>query len=414
MITQERHSIYQLVSEKDAEDEFLMSHGHKSSSNGLIHAQYRRLSAAGAVVGFFTLFLAFRSWIASGFRAQPSKCDNFSGGYRCQPGISQYWGQYSPYFPVPSEIFPEVPEGCEVTFVQVLARHGARDPTAAKTVEYNALIERIQSDVKSYAAEYEFLKDYVYSLGADQLSVFGQQELVNLGTGFYQRYHALAQAFTPFVRASGQERVVESAKNFSQGFHQARTADKDSSTTDKYQYPIVVISEEDGMNNTLHHEICTKFENGHKQDLGWEAQKQWVEIFVPPIRARVNANIPGAELTTPETIHFMDLCPFETVANSKGKISQFCFLFTEEEWHQFDYYQSLGKYYGFGNGNPLGPTQGVGFANELIARMTGKPVDDHTTVNHTLDDSEDTFPLNRQFYADFSHDKLVPVNQGAS
>ncbi|MCJ1416111.1 hypothetical protein MMC32_002446 [Xylographa parallela] len=300
-----------------------------------------------------------------------------------------------------------MPEGCEITFVQVLARHGARDPTAAKTVEYKAIIQKIKSQVENYTPEYEFLKDYVYSLGADQLSVFGQQELVNLGTSFYQRYRALGQAFAPFIRASGQDRVVQSAKNFSQGFHQARLADKTSSAIDKYPYPIIVISEEDGSNNTLHHEICMNFENGHKPDVGWEAQKQWVELFVPPIRARLNVDMPGAELTDLETIHFMDLCPFETVANPDGKISDFCSLFTEEEWHRYDYYQSLGKFYGFGNGNPLGPTQGVGFTNELIARLTKKSVIDHTCVNHTLDDSENTFPLDRIFYADFSHDKLV-------
>ncbi|MCJ1381121.1 hypothetical protein MMC17_004230 [Xylographa soralifera] len=403
MVTQERHSGYQLVSEKELEDELETCHVDKNSSKRLLYAQCPRTTAACVVAGFFTLFLVFRSWYASDSTIN-SSCDSSNGGYLCQPEISHYWGQYSPYFSIPSEIPSEVPEGCEITFVQVLARHGARDPTAAKTVEYNAVIEKIKSHVENYSPEYEFLKDYVYSLGADRLSVFGEQELVNLGTSFYQRYHSLAQAFNPFVRASGQDRVVQSAKNFSQGFHQARIADKASSAIDKYPYPIVVISEEDGSNNTLHHEICTNFENGHQTDVGWEAQKQWVELFVPPIRARLNANLPGAELTASETIHFMDLCPFETVANPDGKISRFCFLFTEDEWHQFDYYQSLGKFYGFGNENPLGPTQGVGFANELIARLTNKPVHDHTTVNHTLDDSEITFPLDRIFYADFSHD----------
>ena len=36
--------------------------------------------------------------------------------------------------------------------------------------------------------------------------------------------------------------------------------------------------------------------------------------------------------------------------------------------------------------------------------MTGKPVNDHTSVNHTLDDNHETFPLDRTLYADFSHD----------
>jgi hypothetical protein len=100
----------------------------------------------------------------------------------------------------------------------------------------------------------------------------------------------------------------------------------------------------------------------------------------------------------------MDMCPFDTLASSTAKVSPFCRLFTEEEWHQYDYYQSLGKYYGYGNGNPLGPTLGVGFVNELIARLTERPVNDRTNTNRTLDSDPITFPLDRKVYADFSHD----------
>jgi hypothetical protein len=40
--------------------------------------------------------------------------------------------------------------------------------------------------------------------------------------------------------------------------------------------------------------------------------------------------------------------------------------------------------------------------NELLARLTGLPVQDYTRINRALD--PETFPLNRTFYADFSHD----------
>lgn len=60
--------------------------------------------------------------------------------------------------------------------------------------------------------------------------------------------------------------------------------------------------------------------------------------------------------------------------------------------------------YGFGPGNPLGPTQGVGFTNELIARMTDTAVVDATSTNSTLDSNPATFPLGIPLYADFSHD----------
>lgn len=55
-------------------------------------------------------------------------------------------------------------------------------------------------------------------------------------------------------------------------------------------------------------------------------------------------------------------------------------------------------------GQKLGRVQGVGYVNELHARLTGQPVEDSTQTNRTLDSSPDTFPLDRTFYADFSHD----------
>ena len=58
----------------------------------------------------------------------------------------------------------------------------------------------------------------------------------------------------------------------------------------------------------------------------------------------------------------------------------------------------------FSYGEPLGPIQGVGYVNELLARLTGLPVRDHTQTNATLDADPATFPLGRALYADFSHD----------
>jgi Histidine phosphatase superfamily (branch 2) len=55
-------------------------------------------------------------------------------------------------------------------------------------------------------------------------------------------------------------------------------------------------------------------------------------------------------------------------------------------------------------GGNLGRVQGVGYVNELLARLTGQPVRDHTQTNRTLDASPETFPLDRNLYADFSHD----------
>nr|POE77452.1 3-phytase a [Quercus suber] len=339
------------------------------------------------------------------FGSASAPCDSVQHGYQCDTAASHFWGQYSPYFSVPSDILDVVPPTCSVTFAQVLSRHGARDPTASKTKVYNATIQKIHANVKNYTGAYTFLANYTYTLGADQLTIFGQDEMINSGIKFYERYEQLSSKSTPFVRSSGEARVVESAQNFTQGFHSAKINDAFSKHSDAaYPYPIVVISEATGQNNTLNHGLCTDFENGPDSIIASSAQATWANIFVPPIQARLNANLPGANLSITETIYMMDLCPFNTVASDNGTISDFCHLFTDDEFHQYGYYESLNKYYGYSFGNPLGPTQGVGFANELIARMTAQPVQDHSSVNHTLDDDRATFPLNRTLYADFSHD----------
>ncbi|TKA76099.1 hypothetical protein B0A55_04411, partial [Friedmanniomyces simplex] len=357
--------------------------------------------------------LAFALARPAPYGSDQSPCDTIYHGYQCQDEISHYWGQYSPYFSVPSDIPDKLPQGCSITFAQILSRHGARDPTASKTAQYNATIHKLQANVKNFTGPYAFLADYEYTLGADQLTVFGQQELINSGIKYYNRYEQLTSHLTPFVRSSGEARVVESAQNWTQGFQAAKFADRRSGRADtSYPYPIVVIPETDGENNTLNHGwyvdngncLCNAFESGPDDNIASDAQAQWAAVFIPPIRSRLNAALPGANLTVAETVYMMDLCPFNTVASSNSTISAFCALFTKEEWHQYSYYETLNKYYGFSYGNPLGPTQGVGYSNELIARLTSRPVDDESSTNHTLDSSNVTFALGRRLYADFSHD----------
>ncbi|KAK0252577.1 hypothetical protein LTS09_012249 [Friedmanniomyces endolithicus] len=304
----------------------------------------------------------------------PASCDTIYHGYQCQNDISHYWGQYSPYFLVPSDISDDVPNGCSITFAQILSRHGARDPTASKTAQYNATIHKLQANVKNFTGPYAFLADYEYRLGADQLTVFGQQELVNSGIKYYDRYKELASRLVPFVRSSGQARVVESAQNWTQGFHAAKLANQVSKYADAaYPYPIVVIPETD---------VCNAFENGSDGNIASKAQAQWAAVFIPPIRTRINAALPGANLTVMETVHMMDLCPFNTVASPNGTISGFCALFTEEEWHQY----------------------GCWVQQRAHCSLDQQSVDDESSTNHTLDGSNDTFPLGRRLYADFSHD----------
>ena len=102
----------------------------------------------------------------------------------------------------------------------------------------------------SFAGDYKFLEKYNYALGAEQLTAFGVQQMVNSGTEFYERYADLANRVSkgPFVRASSEQRVVDSANHFTSGLHTAKASTIGSDSA--YPYELVVISEAQGSNNT--------------------------------------------------------------------------------------------------------------------------------------------------------------------
>lgn len=145
------------------------------------------------------------------------------------------------------------------------------------------------------------------------MTTFGQQELVNSGIKFYERYAGLTRYNTPFVRASGEDRVIESAENFTQGYTSTKKADL---LAVQGQYPTVnvIISEATGSNDTLSVSTCNAFENS---DTGSDATDTWEDIYTPEISARISAAI-GYNISTKDTHYLQDLCAFEYVASHRS------------------------------------------------------------------------------------------------
>ncbi|KAJ6621036.1 histidine phosphatase superfamily [Mycena sp. CBHHK59/15] len=99
------------------------------------------------------------------------------------------------------------------------------------------------------------------------------------------------------------------------------------------------------------------------------------------------------------------LCAYETV--SLG-YSAFCDLFTEEEWKGYEYSIDLSFWYGDGPGNPAVAAQGIGWVQELVARLTQTRITEFaSTVNGTIVDSHVTFPLDQPVYVDATHDTVI-------
>jgi hypothetical protein len=106
-----------------------------------------------------------------------------------------------------------------------------------------------------------------------------------------------------------------------------------------------------------------------------------------------------------DTYAMQSICAYEM-----GFIGQsdFCTLFTEDEWTGFENTLDMEYYYDYSYGSPTGRAQGIGYLQELIARLTNKYITtSDSSVNYTLDDNAKDFPLGEKFYADFSHDDII-------
>ncbi|OBZ71577.1 3-phytase A [Grifola frondosa] len=374
--------------------------------NSITRAQTSGIRVSVAVI----IFLCYAAWMLAWFG------DDAHGG-NAPLGVPKYlqrrWGQYAPWYP--NDEYEPPPFGCNITQLTItidqavatvaatsgsicvafavfpvnikikLQRHGARYPNAEDGAEYFKAIQRLISAEKFKDSRLEFLLDYEYELGEDDLVPFGAAQSFDAGKIAYERYvHLVNPGSVPFVRASGVQRVISTATNWTVGFAAA--------SRQRYNPALnVILSEE--VNNTLNND-CPNAGDGSRQT------GEWVATFAPPHTTRLNKAAPGANLTDMDVYYLLAMCPFETVA--KETASPFCDLFTKNDFRAFEYFGDLEKYYKTGYGEPLGPIQGVGYVNELLARLTDTPVRDHTQANSSLD-----FPLGRTIYADFTHENTM-------
>ena len=72
-------------------------------------------------------------------------------------------------------------------------------------------------------------------------------------------------------------------------------------------------------------------------------------------------------------------------------------------------------WYGLGPGNPTSAAQGIGYVQELIARLTQTPITQfNTTTNSTITNSNVTFPLNQPIFVDATHDVIISYSAALS
>ncbi|KAJ7073158.1 acid phosphatase [Mycena amicta] len=298
---------------------------------------------------------------------------------------------------------PKIPAGCHLDQVHLVHRHGARYPTTgAPPSAFAAALHGLAATSGgnlSVSGPLSFLATWEYKLGAEILTPFGRSQLFDLGVGFRVKYGDLLKGFTklPVWRTTSQGRMVDTALHFAAGFFGVQSYQQD--------YHQLIEIEGPGFNSSLSpYYDCPNGLNAIA-NFGTTQALKWANVYLANAVKRLQPYIQGLPLTPSTLVAMQQICAYETV--SLG-YSAFCPLFTEEEWIGFSYSNDLAFWYSFGPGNPTASAQGIGYAQELLSRLTQTrlAVFD-TSVNKSIALDETLFPFGQPIYVDATHDTIM-------
>ncbi|KAE8829320.1 hypothetical protein HRS9122_09135 [Pyrenophora teres f. teres] len=296
-------------------------------------------------------------------------------------------------------ISSEVPVGCKVDLAASFSRHGSRYPDTGAYKQWVDLYKYIQAagDFEVTNEKLAFLKTWEPVLsnpGAQiaNLSPTGWKELHEMGTTLRLRYPDLYEYNTPFTMWANYyksgPRVRDSARLFAQGFIGPNATDLTTI------YALNASDPSSWGNSLAPSDLC----KAYNDEGGSPVKPMWDAIYLPPITARLNAQIQGGlNLTQSQVELFPYLCGFETQIT--GRRSPFCDIFTREEILQYEYAQDLRYWYGTGLGSDIEKYQMLPVVDMAVQRFVDGP-------NATYKLGNDTFTPPKVM-ASFSNDGQI-------
>ncbi|PSN74696.1 acid phosphatase PHO12 precursor [Corynespora cassiicola Philippines] len=298
--------------------------------------------------------------------------------------VLQHLGGNAQWLPGPevTGISSDVPAGCNIDMAASFSRHGSRYPDRGAFAEWVDLESRLRAANFTVADEkLEFLSTWkpVLEYPAQQiaqLSTTGYKELYDMGATYRLRYPELYEYNTNFTLwanyyTSGP-RVRDSARLFARGFLGPNATELGTI------YALNASDPQSFMNSLATSDGCPAYD-----DDGGSPQKDvWDNIYLPPIRSRLNNLIQGNFNFTQWDVSIIPyLCGFETQIT--GSRSPFCDLYTEEEILQYEYAQDLRYWYGNGLGTEIEKFLMVPVVDGLLNRFVDGPNATYTNSDGT-------------------------------
>ncbi|KAF3017972.1 acid phosphatase pho5 [Penicillium rubens] len=272
------------------------------------------------------------------------------------------------------------PDGCSVDQVHLLSRHGERYPTPSAGSRHLQFLKRVNEIGLPLNGSLEFLNNWTYFSDKPERD-FG--ELTSTGpyagtlgafrTGviFRTRYvHLIPKDIRTHLWASDSGRVIDTARHFASGFFGL-----DWESSGKAQLQIVPESFERGGDTLTPGDTCLKYLEdtilGH--DNGMKMLAQFQETYIPAIASRLidEDNVGLNNLSNEDVYGMQEMCGFETMVRGT---SQWCEVFTEQDWYNFEYARDLLLYYRAGPGNIYAGAMGWLWLNATTGLLHDGPI----------------------------------------
>jgi hypothetical protein len=335
------------------------------------------------------------------------------------PTIQKYWGGLGLYGD-PTEYYFGVkqtglPVGCQIEQVQVLHRHAARYPSSAENEVISLTATKFKANQAGapFTGPLTFLNTWTSQLGTNVLAAAGVGIAYQSGTLLWTRYGRLLYNATPgqnfyvptnqgkpLLRSSTLTRVLDTTNAFAQGFFGLYNA------TSKYS--LLTIPFVADQNSTISSFLCCKNYANAASSLSKSMPGfvDYAPFYLKNATKRLSQYAPAAINFTVEDMYSMQaLCTYEYLGFGT---SDFCRLFTLDEWKGFEYLYDTWMYNSASFGTGAGRALGIGVVQEMIARLSGQFITtSQTSVNSTLDSDPATFPLNQSFYFDATNDFVI-------
>lgn len=281
--------------------------------------------------------------------------------------LYEHLGNLSPFFKpdnTPAGLLSGIPESCSVDRAFLIHRHGSRQPISSELPTIQNLSYYINNHTALFSSpkgqlpsEFSFLADgWTSAFTLNNLSASGRQQLFDHGVALRLDYPSL---YTDTVLAGDQDRVVESAQWFMDGYYGRYVQDVATLNT---------IAED---NLTISWITAMDTCNTWEYDSGNDLVTEWGNVYLPKISARINKALakayPGVAFTPQHAHGALWACAYETAVYGVGR-SSWCDVFKPQEILDFEYELDLLMRGAFGYGLPN--KQGPILGSLLVSNVT--------------------------------------------